>query len=116
MAAGLAAIAALSPYATDLGGQAPAFPEDIVFQEAGLDRARFQSAPAEFDGRLVAATVLGPWNAPSVAPLQPTISATIERTAVIVFLVTVVIAGVFFARRNLRLGRSDRAGADAATP
>ena len=123
-------------------GQVPAFPEDVVFQEAGLDRARFQPVPAEwvppvpfdarrewmgsradtsdialrvsaatFDGRLVAASVVGPWNAPSVAPLRPTMSATIEQSAVATCLVMIVIAGAFFARRNLRLGRGDRAGA-----
>jgi hypothetical protein len=66
---------------------------------------------ATFDGRLVAASIFGPWNAPSVAPLQPTISATIEQTAVAATIVAMVIVGVFFARRNLRLGRGDRAGA-----
>jgi hypothetical protein len=56
--------------------------------------------------------IIGPWTrATQMNPIQQSTGARIGAVAVILFLVVVIVGGIFFARRNLRIGRGDRRNA-----
>ena len=67
---------------------------------------------ASYRGRPVSFEVLGPWELPSRIQEAPEAVGSVARNATIVILaLSVLVAGVLVARRNLRLGRGDRRGA-----
>jgi eukaryotic-like serine/threonine-protein kinase len=69
-------------------------------------------AAAAYRGQPVYFEVLGPWDRPMRMPEVREIGRTFVAQAAFVFMVlSVLAAGLIFARRNLRLGRGDRRGA-----
>ena len=67
---------------------------------------------AAWHGRPVSFPRIGPWTRPAqMTPLQRTIGEKISGGIGIGILVSVLLGGVFLARRNLSLGRGDRRGA-----
>jgi hypothetical protein len=64
---------------------------------------------AALQGRPVYFEITGLWNqASQTEPVQTSMSNRIATAAFIFFLTALIIGGLFFARRNLRLGRGDR--------
>ncbi len=113
----------------------------ILFAEAGLDVAAFSPAESRWlppsyadtraawiegkperpdrpmhveaaaaNGRLVFYELAGPWSSPP-RTARPTELTGARRDFDLLFLGTLVVGGALIARRNLRLGRSDRRGA-----
>jgi eukaryotic-like serine/threonine-protein kinase len=67
---------------------------------------------ASYRGKPVSFEVFGPWELPSRMQEAPEASGSVARNAAIVITaLSVLVAGVLVARRNLRLGRGDRLGA-----
>ncbi len=67
---------------------------------------------AAYRGQPVYFEVLGPWDRPMRMPEAREVGRTFVAQAAFVFMVmSVLAAGLIFARRNLRLGRGDRRGA-----
>jgi serine/threonine-protein kinase len=67
---------------------------------------------AAWHGKQVYFHLIGPWTRPAqMTPLQRTIGEKISGGIGIGILVSVLLGGVFLARRNLSLGRGDRRGA-----
>ena len=67
---------------------------------------------AAWRGKPVYFHLIGPWTRPAqMTPVQRTIGEKILGGMGIAILVTVLLGGVFLARRNLSLGRGDRRGA-----
>ena len=63
-------------------------------------------------GRPVYFELIAPWSEPAQETARPTpLRAKIAEIAFSVLLVAFTVAGLWFARRNLRLGRGDKAGA-----
>ena len=131
---------ALPPRVEDSKGPWPDPDWGGLFAAAGLDLKRFKlsdpkllppvafDARAEWDGtvaqdpatplHLTAATyhgkpvyfdVLGPWNRPEAAG-QFALSTLIAGLTSILMIVSLLVAGAIFARRNVRMGRGDRRG------
>jgi hypothetical protein len=68
---------------------------------------------ATYRGKLVYFDVLGPWNLPGPAQQSTKTFATAYVIAGVTgagMIVSLLIAGAFFARRNVRMGRGDRKG------
>ena len=77
---------------------APSVP---ILIEAGAYRDR----PVSFQ-------IIGPWNrAASKAPAAVQTGERVANGILVLLLLTLMVSGLFFARRNLRLGRGDRRGA-----
>jgi hypothetical protein len=66
---------------------------------------------ASYRGQLVYLDVLGPWDRPMRTGLAESKRPFVARAAFVFFLLSVLATGLFFARRNLRLGRGDPRGA-----
>lgn len=67
---------------------------------------------AAYRGKPVYFELLGPWTHPArMLPYQPSIGEQVAGTVGIVLVLFTLIGGTLLARRNLRLGRSDRRGA-----
>jgi serine/threonine protein kinase len=67
---------------------------------------------AAFQGRPISFETIGPWTqAGGMEELQTPTSLLIVGVFLVLLLVAAVVGGVFFARRNLRLGRGDRRNA-----
>jgi predicted Ser/Thr protein kinase len=135
----LVLLAAVPPEKQSSPGTASAPDWEALFTEAGLDFSQWkpvdtQSIPrayadiraawkassssrlsdpdrveaAALQGKLVSFAVMGPWSQINPAEIVPTVSLLV----LTLILVAAVIAGaIFFARRNLRLGRGDRRNA-----
>jgi serine/threonine-protein kinase len=132
----------MSPRWSVSAAGATAYAVEPVFEETGLDRLRFEPAPAEwlppvpfdrrlewtgtraaapeiplrlsvasFNGRLVSVAVLGPWNATAGPVAAVSRSAQIRGATFAVVTLLLMAVMTAFARRNLRAGRGDRAGA-----
>jgi serine/threonine-protein kinase len=70
-----------------------------------IEAASYRGKPVEFD-------VITPWARPlRMSPYAPGTGVTVEYAILVVLLIAAISGGVFFARRNLRLGRGDRRGA-----
>ena len=68
---------------------------------------------AAYHGKLVYFDVLGPWNLPVGAEQRTEVFATASVIAGVTFalmIVSLLMAGAIFARRNVRMGRGDRKG------
>ncbi len=131
---------ALPPQLEDSKGPWPDPDWGALFAAAGLDMKRFTlsgpkllppaafDARAEWDGSLeqdpatplhvtaaayhgkpVYFDVLGPWNRPEVAG-QRSLSNVIAGVTLILMIVSLLVVGSIFARRNVRMGRGDRRG------
>jgi hypothetical protein len=88
-------------------------------------RAAWQSSPssrpgapdrveaAAFLGKLSAFRIIGPWTQEGGMEIfQPPAALLIALAVFILIIVAVIAGGIFFARRNLRLGRGDRRNAN----
>ena len=66
---------------------------------------------AAYRGKPVYFDVLGPWNLPGAAK-QPTfaLATVIGGVTFAIMIVSLLVAGAIFARRNIRMGRGDRKG------
>jgi serine/threonine-protein kinase len=73
-----------------------------------VEAAAFQGKPVYFE-------MLGPWSRPERMQEAQTASSRIASASVFAVVVLVLCAGGLMARRNLRLGRGDRAGAFRAS-
>ncbi len=63
-------------------------------------------------GKPVFWRLIAPWNRPSrMAPSSPSLEEKAGYLLGIILVIAMALAGAFFARRNLRLGRGDRRGA-----
>jgi serine/threonine-protein kinase len=77
-----------------------------------LTEAPLRVSGASWAGRLAYFTVLGPWEAKSKQDLRfQTLAARVSSFAFLSLRLAMMIGLVFFASRNLRLGRGDRRGA-----
>jgi hypothetical protein len=94
----------------------PASPFDARAEWTGsipeLPDVALRVSAAAFRGKLIHFQVLGPWSRPErmELPRQST-GLFIAQTTLIIMLFALLIVVIFFARRNLRQGRGDRAGA-----
>lgn len=131
---------AVPPQLEDPKGPAAAPDWAALFAEAGLDQKNFTPvdpkwvpdtafdareawegpyadftmhvAAAAYRGRPVYFKLIGPWERASRMPTKPRKTAqAIGAPAPIVVTLIVIAGALFFARRNLRLGRGDRRGA-----
>lgn len=70
-----------------------------------IEAAAYQGKPVSFE-------IMDPWiqKAPAESAQGPTVSRLFDIGAAL-FVVPVLLGGIFFARRNLRLGWGDRRGA-----
>jgi serine/threonine-protein kinase len=77
----------------------------------GQKDAELRVEAASYVGRPVLFRLIGPWEKPAESPVDP--QTTGERAGQIfsVLFVSVLLGALLLARRNLRLGRSDRNGA-----
>jgi len=67
---------------------------------------------AAYRGKPVYFELIGPWTRPErMRPYEPTVGEKAGLVFPIVLTLSVLVAGVMLARRNLRLGRGDRRGA-----
>ena len=67
---------------------------------------------AAYRGKPVSFQIIGPWNRPNrLAPAGVQSDERIVNGMLVLLLFTLMVGGLFFARRNLRLGRGDRRGA-----
>ena len=67
---------------------------------------------AAHHGRPVYFEVLGPWNRPlRMQEARPAAGLLVRQAAFVFLVLSVLVAALIFARRNLRLGRGDRRGA-----
>jgi predicted Ser/Thr protein kinase len=70
-----------------------------------IEAAAYQGKPVSFE-------IIGPWTrAAPMEPSRPLMWQRVQNLVAILLLVTVIGGAVFFARRNLRLGRGDRRNA-----
>ena len=77
----------------------------------GLPGIPLTVAAAAYRGRPVYFEVLGPWSRPlRMQPPSPAMSLRVAQNTAAVAGLLLITAGVFFARRNLKLGRGDRRG------
>jgi predicted Ser/Thr protein kinase len=68
---------------------------------------------AAYRGKPVFWKLIAPWNNPSrMAPSSPSPGQKAAILLMITFPIALMLCGAFFARRNLRLGRGDRRGAE----
>ena len=82
-------------------GTLPGVPSVPIAIEAGAYR-----------GKPVSFQIIGPWNrADRMAPAAVQPGERIVNGILVLVLLTLMVGGLFFARRNLRLGRGDRRGA-----
>jgi serine/threonine-protein kinase len=71
-----------------------------------------QIVAASYRGKPVYFEVVGPWSRPwQMQELPRTAVARLGSGLFVVLLLSLIVSGVFFARRNIRLGRGDRKGA-----
>jgi serine/threonine-protein kinase len=67
---------------------------------------------AAYRGKPVYFELIGPWTRPGrMQPYQPTVGERVFQVILNVLLLSLLVAGVMLARRNLHLGRGDRRGA-----
>ncbi len=67
---------------------------------------------AAYGGKPIYFELIGPWTHPQrMQPHQPSTSEQISGIVGLVLMISTLVGGVLLARRNLRLGRSDRRGA-----
>jgi hypothetical protein len=67
---------------------------------------------AAMQGRPISFGIISPWTVSAqVEPFQLGIGQRVQSAAIVAFLAVTVIGGLFFALRNLRLGRGDRRSA-----
>lgn len=67
---------------------------------------------AAYRGKPVYFEVIGPWTRPTrMKPYEPTAAERVSQVIGLLILGALLVGGVLFARRNLRLGRGDRRGA-----
>ncbi|MGI8784355.1 MAG: serine/threonine-protein kinase [Acidobacteriota bacterium] len=66
---------------------------------------------ASYRGKPVYFGVLGPWNKPAEAAARPRTATRIGQFMLMLLTLTMMLSGVWVARRNLRLGRGDSKGA-----
>jgi uncharacterized membrane protein YciS (DUF1049 family) len=71
-----------------------------------IEAAAYQGKPVSFE-------IMDPWiqKAPTESAQGQTVSRLFGIIGAVFFIVPVLLGGIFFARRNLRLGRGDRRGA-----
>jgi predicted Ser/Thr protein kinase len=76
-------------------------------------KAQFRIEASSLQGKPVSFEIIGPWgrSIPTESTQQPSVRK-IGRLAYAIVVMPVVAAGVFFARRNIRLGRGDRRNAN----
>jgi hypothetical protein len=78
----------------------------------GRPDAPLKVVAAVQQGRPVYFELIAPWSQPGPAPARPvTLRSKINEVVFFVLTVAITLAGLYFARRNLRLGRGDKAGA-----
>jgi serine/threonine-protein kinase len=79
---------------------------------ADLPEAPLRVSGASWAGRLAYFTVLGPWDSKTKQdPRFQTVAARVSSVAFLSVRLAMMVGLVFFASRNLRLGRGDRRGA-----
>ncbi len=81
--------------------------------DAGAPDARMRVEAAAYHGTPVSFRIVRPWTRPVGVEPSASLGARVVRTLSTVLIFTVLIGATVLARRNLRLGRSDRRGAAA---
>jgi serine/threonine protein kinase len=67
---------------------------------------------AAFRGKAVSFEIIAPWTrAADMEPFQRSMAVRVSTATGVLFIVAVIVGGVFFARSNVRLGRGDRRSA-----
>jgi hypothetical protein len=85
---------------TEWEGSLPGFPK----AQARIQAASFQGKPVSFE-------IMGPWTRSVQNPAQQPLSEFVSALSYALFMLLAIIGGIFFARRNMRLGRGDRRNA-----
>jgi hypothetical protein len=78
----------------------------------GFPEAQTRIEAAAFKGRPVSFGISGPWISSTQMESRQSLSAQIGALAAPLVLFSATVGGIFFARRNIRLGRGDRRNAN----
>ncbi len=95
--------------------KAPAVPCDAVYswkgpalgdgdEEIVVEAGAFQGKPTYFE-------IINTWDKPAEAEAAPTLVERVQEASFFIMFVSVIVGATLLARRNLKLGRSDRKGA-----